>query len=143
MEHRDITGANVHEPKGIEGSIKGEVYVSTVEEEGVGPFSGEWRLLSFEDISHDDYLVPRVSYTEAPSRVSLSSYIVSETDGSISSVSDFVECNKNFQELFTLLDNVNRRLSVLEDNHSSVQRLTTAVAEGLTGLTILKEEENV
>lgn len=142
MEHKNITGANVHEPKGIEQSIAGEVYVSTVENENDGPFTGVWRKLTISDLDKTTYEVPVLTSENLPDAVVLKSNIVANLTGTMEVVSDVIGYNKNFQELFTLLENVDKRLQVVERNQMKLLDTTKVIRDSLVAIELLKEPSN-
>lgn len=139
MEHKDITGANVHEPKGIETSISGEVYVSTVENETDGPFSGEWRKLELSDLEITTSEVGPLTTEAVPSSVALISNIVANTTGEMDAEVTVVGYNKNFQELFLLLDNVDKRLQVVERNQQALITTVRVIRDSLVSQGLLTE----
>lgn len=139
MEHKDITGANVHEPKGIETSISGEVYVSTVENETDGPFSGEWRKLELSDLEITTSEVGPLTTEVVPSSVALISNIVANTTGEMDAEVTVVGYNKNFQELFLLLDNVDKRLQVVERNQQALITTVRVIRDSLVSQGLLTE----
>lgn len=139
MEHKDITGANVHEPKGIETSISGEVYVSTVENETDGPFSGEWRKLNLSDLEITTSEVGTLTTEAVPSSVALISNIVANTTGEMDAEVTVVGYNKNFQELFLLLDNVDKRLQVVERNQQALITTVRVIRDSLVSQGLLTE----
>lgn len=139
MEHKDITGANVHEPKGIETSVSGEVYVSTVENETDGPFSGEWRKLRLSDLELSTSEVGTLTTEVVPSPVVLKSNIVANTTGEMDAEVTVVGYNKNFQELFLLLDNVDKRLQVVERNQQALITTVRVIRDSLVSQGLLTE----
>lgn len=139
MEHKDITGANVHEPKGIETSVSGEVYVSTVENETDGPFSGEWRKLELSDLEITTSEVGPLTTEAVPSSVALISNIVANTTGEMDAEVTVVGYNKNFQELFLLLDNVDKRLQVVERNQQALITTVRVIRDSLVSQGLLTE----
>lgn len=139
MEHKDITGANVHEPKGIETSISGEVYVSTVENETDGPFSGEWRKLELSDLEITTSEVGPLTTEAVPSSIVLKSNIVANTTGEMDAEVTVVGYNKNFQELFLLLDNVDKRLQVVERNQQALITTVRVIRDSLVSQGLLTE----
>lgn len=139
MEHKDITGANVHEPKGIETSVSGEVYVSTVENETDGPFSGEWRKLRLSDLEVSTSEVGALTTEAVPSSIVLKSNIVANTTGEMDAEVTVVGYNKNFQELFLLLDNVDKRLQVVERNQQALITTVRVIRDSLVSQGLLTE----
>ena len=139
MEHKDITGANVHEPKGIETSVSGEVYVSTVENETDGPFSGEWRKLRLSDLDITTSEVGTLTTEAVPSPVVLKSNIVANTTGEMDAEVTVVGYNKNFQELFLLLENVDERLQVVERNQQALITTVRVIRDSLVSQGLLTE----
>ena len=139
MEHKDITGANVHEPKGIETSVSGEVYVSTVENETDGPFSGVWRKLGLSDLEITTSEVGPLTIEAVPSSVALISNIVANTTGEMDAEVTVVGYNKNFQELFLLLDNVDKRLQVVERNQQALITTVRVIRDSLVSQGLLTE----
>lgn len=142
MEHKDITGANIHEPKGIEDSLAGEVYVSTVTNEVDGPWSGVWRKLKIEDLDLTVYEVPAFTAESQPEARSLVSNIVVNTDGVLNTEVSVAGYTKNFQELFLLLDNVNKRLQAIERTVGSMSPAVSGVRDSLVAIGMMKEPED-
>lgn len=54
--HKDLTGANLHEPKGVTGATSGQVYVAD------GSGSGTWTTL---DIPSNDFIKSYVTFTSS------------------------------------------------------------------------------
>jgi hypothetical protein len=57
-------------------------------------------------------------------------------------VSDVIGYNKNFQELFTLLENVDKRLQVVERNQMKLLDTTKVIRDSLVAIELLKEPSN-
>lgn len=143
MEHKDITGANVHEPKGIEDSIAGQVYVSTVVDENDGPFTGEWRFLKLSDLDVNTSEVSKLVTEAVPSASELRSDIVANTTGRLQSEVTVIGYNKNFQELFLMVDNIDKRLKVVEKNQQELINVLSVVRDSLVEQGLLTEAGNV
>ena len=141
VEHADLIDTElVHEPKGIKESTAGEVYVSTVEDQNAGPWSGEWRKLAVSDLDVTQQSVATPSYTEQAQPSTLTSSIVTTTTGSLSTVATLADASKNDQELYLVVTNLLTRLATLEDTVSKLRTLTNSFETGLKNLDLFVEE---
>lgn len=142
VEHADLIDTQLlHEPKGIKESIAGNVYVSTVTNPSVGPWSGEWRRLKVSDMDLEAQDLVTPTYQSQASPVTLTSSIIAETTGSITNPTSLGESGKNDQELYLAVNNLLSRLATLEDTVSKLQTLTNSIASGLKTLELFQEEE--
>ena len=142
VEHADLIDTQLlHEPKGIKESLAGNVYVSTVVDQAVGPWSGEWRGLKVEDMDLEAQDLVTPTYQSQASPVTLTSSIIAETTGSITNPTSLGEAGKNEQELYLAVNNLLTRLATLEDTVSKLQTLTGSISSGLKTLELFQEEE--
>lgn len=142
VEHADLIDTElVHEPKGIKESTAGEVYVSTVEDQNAGPWSGEWRKLEVNDLDLTKQSISTPTYQSQIPAVSLTSSIVTTTTGSLSTVATLADASKNDQELYFVVTNLLTRLATLEDTVSKLKTLTSSLSSGVKNLNLFEEEE--
>ena len=142
VEHADLIDTQLlHEPKGIKESIAGNVYVSTVIDQSVGPWSGEWRGLKVSDMDLEAQDLVTPTYQSQASPVTLTSSIIAETTGSITNPTSLGEAGKNDKELYLAVNNLLIRLATLEDTVSKLQTLAGSIASGLKTLELFQEEE--
>lgn len=140
VEHAELIDTELlHEPKGIKESEEGEVYVSTVEDQTTGPWSGEWRKLKTEDLDLTKQSLTTPTYQSQAAAVTLTSSIVSPTTGSLSTIATFNDASKNDQELYLAVTNLLTRLATLEDTVSKLRTLTGSVSSGLKTLDLFEE----
>lgn len=142
VEHAELIDTSlIHEPKGIKESVAGTVYVSTVTDTAVGPWSGEWRKLTVGDLDLTAQGLTTPTYQSQASPVTLTSSIIATTTGSITNPTSLTEAGKNDQELYLAVTNLLTRLATLEDTVSKLRTLTGSVSEGLKNLELFQEEE--
>lgn len=142
VEHADLIDTElVHEPKGIKESTAGEVYVSAVEDQNAGPWSGEWRKLAINDLDLTKQSISTPTYQNQIPAVSLTSSIVATTTGSLSTVATLADASKNDQELYFAITNLLTRLATLEDTVSKLKTLTSSLSSGVKNLNLFEEEE--
>lgn len=142
VEHAELIDTQlIHEPKGIKESVAGNVYVSTVVDPAVGPWSGEWRGLKVSDMDLTAQDLATPTYQSQASPVTLTSSIIAETTGSVTNPTSLGEAGKNDQELYVAVNNLLTRLATLEDTVSKLQTLTGSIASGLKTLELFQEEE--
>lgn len=75
--HRDLSGADLHEPKGIEGAPNGTVYVS----EGTG--TGSWKGLTTDRVSTSRILTSEGGNITIPESSTL--------EGALQIILDFID----------------------------------------------------
>jgi len=141
VEHAQIIDTELlHEPKGIQESVDGEVYISDNDDENTNP-TGHWGKLPITSL---DFTAPQTvtqTYTSPTSPVTLTNTIVGTASGTITPSTNFTQANQNFLELYTAIDNLMTRLVTAESNLSKVQTLLTDIDAGLKSIDILAEEE--
>ena len=142
VEHAQLIDTQlIHEPKGIKESSAGEVYVSTVTDPSLGPWSGEWRGLKVEDMDLEAQTLTTPTYQSQASPVTLTSSIIATTTGSVTNPTSLTEAGKNDQELYLAVNNLLTRLATLEDTVSKLKTLTGSISEGLKTLELFQEDE--
>lgn len=142
VEHADLIDTELlHEPKGIKESEIGEVYVSNVEDQNAGPWTGEWRKLTTDDLDLTKQTLKTPTYQSQIPAISLTSSIATTTTGSLSTVATLADASKNDQELYLALSNIMTRLATLEDTVSKLRTLTASLASGVKNLDLFEEEE--
>lgn len=75
--HRDLSGADLHEPKGIEGAPNGTVYVSG------GDGTGSWKGLSADRVSTSRVLTSEGGNISIPNSSNL--------EGALQIILDFID----------------------------------------------------
>ena len=142
VEHADLIDTELlHEPKGIKESTAGEVYVSTVEDQNAGPWTGEWRKLATDDLDLTKQTLKTPTYQNQIPTISLTSSIATTTTGSLSTVATLADASKNDQELYLAVSNIMTRLATLEDTVSKLRTLTASLVSGVKNLDLFEEEE--
>ena len=142
VEHAELIDTQLlHEPKGIKESSAGAVYVSTVTDTAVGPWTGEWRKLKPEDLNFTVQETSTPTYQTQDDPVTLTSGIIATTTGALSTVTTFSDASKNDQELYLAVSNLLTRLSKLEDTCSKMKTLLSGVDGGLKTIGLFEEAE--
>jgi len=142
VEHANLIDTQLlHEPKGIKESSAGSVYVSTVTDPSLGPWTGEWRQLEITDLDFTIQETTTPTYQSQDAPVTLTSSISAVTTGAVAQVTSFGDASKNDQELYLAVNNLLTRLAKLEDTVSKLKTLTKDIDEGLKALAFFKESE--
>jgi hypothetical protein len=132
--HKNLTGAQLHEPKGIEKAEEETVYVAN------GEGSGEWKQLPLNSVSFDRGRVSSANVTDMEDIKELdSASLVAVTDMVVSNTESFQDCDKNFKELCEQVEEIKRELTRVFDNTYSLYSTLETLRQSLLNSGIVKE----
>ena len=135
LQHRDLTGNMLHEPKGADTADTD----TTIVADGVG--GTVWKKLEISQLDFEAPIFVLETKSSLPDDISIEGTGLSAaTDGVLYDASTFKTTNKNIKELFLALVNTQARVELSSDNIDKLFEDVKKIKDALDDLGILKNE---
>lgn len=132
--HKNLTGAQLHEPKGVEKAGTDTVYIAD------GEGSGVWQKMPLNAVEFSRGQVSSANVSDMEPILELdSSAIVAALSNRVSPSTSFEDCDKNTKEICKQLENITTELTKVFDNTYSLYSTLETLRQQLLNAGIIKE----